>query len=213
MKTTRPRPDADLLERRSVDRHDDDLAARLALQPVEAQIGEHVSEGVMPARRQHYGQRDYHEDMRSVVLQLIPLARRRSGRRALPLEPDHCRRSVSPTEKASDQAKRSTDDPVDHASSSPHGPIDDAVHACNDAARHVANDGNRVADHAATGRSPTASGGRSAATTIATTIAATAAAIAAASRSAETAAVHGCHRAGARFGASAPDSVVSGRIS
>jgi hypothetical protein len=51
---------------------DDDFAAK-AMQPVEALIGEPIAEHVVPTRRQDHSQRDYHKNMRPIVLQLIPL--------------------------------------------------------------------------------------------------------------------------------------------
>src|SRR5579872_6812342 len=69
MKPARPRPNADFLDRRRIDGDDNDIARGRARQPGETEVGERVTQPVVPARGQRDGQNGGDQNMWPNMLQ------------------------------------------------------------------------------------------------------------------------------------------------
>jgi hypothetical protein len=69
----RPRPDADPVDRRCVDRDHHNITRGLSRLPGEPQVGQCVTKRAMPAARQDDCQRNYHENMRPISFHMVTI--------------------------------------------------------------------------------------------------------------------------------------------
>ena len=69
----RPRPDADPVDRRSVNRGHHDIAGGLSRLPGEPQVGQCVTKRIVPAARQDDCERNHHENMRPISFHVVTI--------------------------------------------------------------------------------------------------------------------------------------------